>query len=51
MGFCAEQLDRLHPLWSRMLDHRFLRDTRDGTIPHATFATWMAATGEEWPGA
>jgi thiaminase len=41
MGFCAEQLDRLHPLWSRMLDHRFLRDTRDGTIPHETFATWM----------
>jgi thiaminase len=41
MGFCAEQLDRLHPFWSRMLDHRFLRDTRDGTIPRETFATWM----------
>lgn len=41
MGFCAEQLDRLHPLWSRMLDHRFLRETRDGSIAHATFATWM----------
>ncbi len=41
MGFCAEQLDLLHPLWSRMLDHRFLRETRDGTIAHATFATWM----------
>jgi thiaminase len=41
MAFCAEQLDRIQPLWSRMLDHRFLRDTRDGTIPHETFATWM----------
>ncbi|CAN5741546.1 thiaminase II [soil metagenome] len=41
MGFCAEQLDRLHPLWSRMLDHRFLRETRDGSIAHATFTTWM----------
>jgi thiaminase len=41
MAFCAEQLDRIQPLWSRMLDHRFLRDTRDGAIPHETFATWM----------
>jgi len=41
MSFCTEQLERIQPLWSRMLDHRFLRDTRDGTISHATFATWM----------
>ncbi len=41
MGFCTEQLDRLHALWSRMLDHRFLRETCDGSIAHATFATWM----------
>lgn len=41
MGFCQQQLERLRPLWSHMLDHRFLRQTRDGTIAHATFATWM----------
>lgn len=41
MGFAAEQLARLEPLWKRMLEHRFLRETRDGTIPFETFATWM----------
>lgn len=41
MGFAAEQLARVKPLWDRMLDHRFLRETRDGTIPFETFATWM----------
>lgn len=41
MGFAAEQLARVKPLWDRMLDHRFLRQTRDGTIPFETFATWM----------
>jgi formylaminopyrimidine deformylase / aminopyrimidine aminohydrolase len=41
MGFCTEQLDRVQPLWSRMLEHRFLLETRDGSIAHATFATWM----------
>jgi thiaminase/transcriptional activator TenA len=41
MGFAADQLARLRPLWDRMLDHRFLRQTRDGTIPDAVFATWM----------
>ncbi len=41
MGFCAEQLERVRPTWDRILDHRFLKETRDGTIAHDTFATWM----------
>lgn len=41
MSFCREQLDRLRPLWDRMLSHGFLRQTRDGTIPDAVFAVWM----------
>jgi thiaminase/transcriptional activator TenA len=41
MSFCAEQLARVQPIWERMLDHRFLRETRDGTIAHETFANWM----------
>lgn len=41
MAFCDVQLDRVKPLWDRMLSHRFLLDTRDGTIPFDTFASWM----------
>ena len=41
MSFCETQLDRLAPLWERMLSHPFLVQTRDGTIPHDTFASWM----------
>jgi thiaminase len=41
MSFCAQQLDRLRPEWDGMLRHPFLLETRDGTIPFATFATWM----------
>jgi thiaminase len=41
MGFCADQLDRVRPIWDRILGHRFLTETRDGTIGHDTFATWM----------
>ncbi len=41
MGFCEEQLTRVRHVWERMLDHRFLRETRDGTIADATFASWM----------
>jgi thiaminase/transcriptional activator TenA len=41
MSFCEEQLARLRPVWERILDHRFLKETRDGTISHETFATWM----------
>lgn len=41
MSFAREQLERLAPLWNRMLAHRFLLETRDGTIPFDTFARWM----------
>jgi thiaminase len=41
MGFCADQLERIRPLWNRILSHRFLIETRDGTIARETFATWM----------
>lgn len=41
MGFCAEQLQRVAPVWQRILEHDFLIATRDGSIPHDTFATWM----------
>lgn len=41
MGFVQEQLERLRPTWEQMLRHPFLLQTRDGTIPFETFATWM----------
>ena len=41
MGFCADQLAAVRPLWDRMLSHRFLLQTRDGTIADETFARWM----------
>jgi len=41
MGFAAEQLTRVKPLWDRMLSHRFLIETRDGRIPDDRFAVWM----------
>jgi thiaminase len=41
MGFCNDQLNRIEPLWSKMLDHRFLLETRDGKIPNDIFAQWM----------
>jgi thiaminase/transcriptional activator TenA len=41
MSFCAEQLARVRPVWEKILDHRFLKETRDGTIAHEVFATWM----------
>lgn len=41
MGFVQEQLERLRPTWEQMLRHPFLLQTRDGTIPFDTFATWM----------
>ena len=41
MPFARDQIDRLTPLWHQMLQHRFLTQTRDGTIADATFATWM----------
>jgi len=39
--FTEEQLRRVGPLWDRMLSHRFLLETRDGTLPDETFSTWM----------
>ncbi len=41
MSFCAEKLARVRPVWDRILSHRFLEETRDGTVAHETFATWM----------
>ena len=41
MGFCDDQLARVGPIWDRILSHRFLIGTRDGTISNEVFATWM----------
>jgi thiaminase len=41
MSFIAEQDQRLAPLWDVIRTHPFLLSTRDGSIPPATFATWM----------
>ncbi len=41
MSFSADQLARVRAIWERMLDHRFLKETRDGIIAHGTFANWM----------
>ena len=40
-GFSARQMDQTRPLWDRMRSHRFLRETRDGTLSDDTFATWL----------
>jgi thiaminase len=39
--FSQQQLARVKPLWDTMLGHRFLVETRDGTIPDERFAVWM----------
>jgi formylaminopyrimidine deformylase / aminopyrimidine aminohydrolase len=37
-----ERLDRrFSPFWDRIREHPFLLETRDGTLPDETFATWM----------
>jgi thiaminase/transcriptional activator TenA len=41
MGYCDERLRRLEPLWSRMLRHPFLLETRDGTLEEGVFANWL----------
>jgi thiaminase len=41
MSFCEEQLARVRHIWEPMLRHRFLSETRDGTIADETFANWM----------
>jgi thiaminase/transcriptional activator TenA len=41
MDFCERQLTRIRPIWDTMLGHRFLNETRDGSIANETFANWM----------
>ena len=41
MSFTSDQRERVVGLWSRMLAHPFLVETRDGTIRDETFARWM----------
>lgn len=41
MSFIAEQDSRLAPLWQRIREHRFLTETRDGTLPAEVFAIWL----------
>jgi thiaminase/transcriptional activator TenA len=41
MSFCQDQLVRVSAVWEKMLGHRFLLGTRDGTIADETFANWM----------
>lgn len=41
MGFSRDLIENVRPLWDRMLQHRFLRETRDGEIPFDVFANWM----------
>jgi len=41
MSFSTRQLERIRPLWDRMLSHPFLIETRDGTLDDETFAGWM----------
>jgi thiaminase/transcriptional activator TenA len=39
--FTDELLEQHSDLWSRMLEHPFLLETRDGDIDRATFHTWL----------
>lgn len=41
MSFCQEQLRRVDPLWTRMLRHPFLLETRDGQLDDGVFANWL----------
>lgn len=41
MSFISPLDERFSPLWSRIREHPFLLETRDGTLPRETFATWM----------
>ena len=41
MAFAHDQIERIRPLWDRMLSHPFLLRTRDGTLPDEDFARWM----------
>lgn len=41
MSFTQQQLEKHHALWNQMTSHRFLLETRDGTIADDIFAQWM----------
>lgn len=41
MGFSQELLTKHHEAWRRMLDHPFLKEVADGTIPDDRFANWL----------
>jgi len=41
MSFARDEIERIRPLWDRMLRHPFLLRTRDGTLPDEDFARWM----------
>lgn len=40
-SFTDDLLDRNADLWGRMLEHPFLRRTRDGELADETFNTWL----------
>lgn len=41
MPFTSSLLDDHHALWRAVLDHRFLSETRKGTIDDDVFARWL----------
>ena len=41
MDFCAHLLATVQPQWTAMLDHPFLRQTADGSLPPGRFETWL----------
>ncbi len=41
MAFHDDLLRRVDPLWTRMLDHPFLIETRDGELDPGVFARWL----------
>lgn len=41
MAFHEDLLERVEPLWTRMLEHPFLIETRDGDLDPGVFARWL----------
>ena len=41
MGFSADMLRKYESSWKKMLDHPFLREVADGSIPDDRFANWL----------
>ena len=41
MGFTSEVLDKYSSSWQKMLDHPFLKQVADGSIPDERFANWL----------